>query len=151
MEVRPALRRPHSFVRLPAYQLSCTPKLTPWAQKLDSLNWNAGRAGPTSVPGPKAVGNCVVVTVERLELGSQRYARRTCQRRTIQQEIGPLAVGLCQCIAEHESPIRIRVADLDCLSTAGAHDVEGAIRVSGNRILDRRRIALYETRNLEAL
>ena len=69
----------------------------------------------------QAVGNCVVVTVERLELGSQRDARRTCQRRTIQQEIGPLAVGLCQCIEEHESPIRIRVADLDCLGLYRSH------------------------------
>ena len=46
------------------------------------------------------VGNCVIVTEQRLELGSKGNARGTGERGAIHQEIGLLAVGLRQRVAK---------------------------------------------------
>jgi hypothetical protein len=81
----------------------------------------------------QSIRNAVIIAVQGRQLRTERDARRPCQRRDVDEEIGVLAVGIRERIAKNQAPFGIRVADFDRLAASGVHDIERTIRVAGKR------------------
>ena len=95
----------------------------------------------------RQIGDYLLVGAEqRRQLGTQGDARGARQRREVDDQVGPIAVGCAKRIAQHQPALGVRVADLDRQSLARRENVAGPVSVAADGVLDRRESARADPR-----